>query len=105
MISGVGITDILIISTLMFFIGVYGFITRRNLITVLIAIELMLNAVAINFVIINKYLYPELIHGQVFSIFIIAVAAAEVAIAIAIIIDYYRMNNTVDVQESETLKY
>lgn len=105
MIPGIGITHVLIVSTLMFFIGVYGFVTRRNLITILIAIELILNSVAINFIIINKYLYPEQLHGQIFSMFIIAVAAAEVAIAIAIVIDFYRINQSVDVEKGDMMKY
>jgi len=105
MIEGIGITDFFIISTLMFFIGVYGFVTRKNLITILISIELILNAVAINFVIVNKYLYPEGLHGQIFSMFIIAVAAAEVAIAIAIVIDFYRINRSVNVDDGEMMKY
>jgi NADH-quinone oxidoreductase subunit K len=89
----------------MFFIGVYGFVTRKNLITILIAIELILNSVAINFIIINKYLYPEQLHGQIFSMFIIAVAAAEVAIAVAIVIDFYKINQTVDADEGDMMKY
>ncbi len=105
MIPGVGITHFLIVSTLMFFIGIYGFLTRKNLITILIAIELILNSVAINFIVINKYLFPEKINGQIFSIFIIAVAAAEVAIAIAIVIDFYRINKSIDVEKGETMKY
>jgi len=105
MIQGIGVTDFFIISTLMFFIGVYGFITRKNLITILIAIELILNAVAINFVIINKYLYPDGLHGQIFSIFIVAVAAAEVAIAIAIVIDFYRNNRSINPDKGEMMKY
>lgn len=105
MIPGVGITHVLIVSTLMFFIGIYGFLTRKNLITILIAIELILNSVAINFIVINKYLFPEKINGQIFSIFIIAVAAAEVAIAIAIVIDFYRINKSIDVEHGETMKY
>ena len=103
--TGISLTDILIVSTLMFFIGIYGFITRRNLITILISIELILNAVVINFIAINKYLYPENLHGQMFGIFIIAIAAAEVAIAIAMVIDYYRINNNIDVEEADTMKY
>ena len=105
MIEGIGITHFLIVSTLMFFIGVYGFVTRKNLITILIAIELILNSVAINFIIINKYLYPEQLHGQIFSMFIIAVAAAEVAIAVAIVIDFYRINQTIDVDTGDMMKY
>ena len=105
MIPGVGITHVLIVSTLMFFIGIYGFLTRKNLITILIAIELILNSVAINFIVINKYLFPGKINGQIFSIFIIAVAAAEVAIAIAVVIDFYRINKSIDVEKGETMKY
>ncbi len=105
MIPGIGITQILIVSTLMFFIGIYGFLTRKNLITILIAIELILNAVAINFIVLNKYLFPEKINGQIFSIFIIAVAAAEVAIAIAVVIDFYRINKSIDVEKGEMMKY
>ncbi len=105
MVPGVGITHFLIVSTLMFFIGIYGFLTRKNLITILIAIELILNSVAINFIVINKYLFPEKINGQIFSIFIIAVAAAEVAIAIAIVIDFYRINKSIDVEKGEMMKY
>lgn len=105
MIPGVGITQVLIVSTLMFFIGIYGFLTRKNLITILIAIELILNSVAINFIVINKYMFPEKINGQIFSLFIIAVAAAEVAIAIAIVIDFYRINKSIDVEKGEMMKY
>ena len=105
MIPGVGITHVLIVSTLMFFIGIYGFLTRKNLITILIAIELILNSVAINFIVINKYMFPEKINGQIFSLFIIAVAAAEVAIAIAIVIDFYRINKSIDVEKGEMMKY
>lgn len=105
MLAGIGLTDILIVSTLMFFIGVYGFITRKNLITVLISIELILNAVAINFIAINKFLYPENLHGQMFGIFIIGVAAAEVAIAIAMVIDFYRIRQNIDVDDAELMKH
>lgn len=103
--NGIGLTEVLIVSTLMFFIGIYGFITRKNLITILISIELILNSVAINFIAINKFLYPENLHGQMFGIFIIGVAAAEVAIAIAMVIDFYRLKQTIDVDEAEIMKH
>ncbi len=80
MIEGIPLNHILIFSTLLFFIGVYGFLTRRNLITILISTELMLNAVNINFVVFNRYLYPDRLEGQFFSLFIIAIAAAEAAV-------------------------
>jgi NADH-quinone oxidoreductase subunit K len=105
MLNGIGLTEILIVSTLMFFIGIYGFITRKNLITILISIELILNSVAINFIAINKFLYPENLHGQMFGIFIIGVAAAEVAIAIAMVIDFYRLKQTIDVDDAEIMKH
>lgn len=88
----------------MFFVGVYGFITRKNLITMLMAIELILNSVNINFVVFNRYLYPDKLNGHFFSLFIIAVAAAEAAVAIAIIINIYRRFNTIDVENVNQLK-
>lgn len=103
--EGIGLTQILIVSTLMFFIGIYGFITRKNLITILISIELILNSVVINFIAINKFLYPENLHGQMFGIFIIGVAAAEVAIAIAMVIDFYRLKQNIDADDAEMMKY
>ena len=87
MIEGISIYYILTMSTIMFFIGAYGFLTRKNLITMLMSIELILNAVNINFVAFNKYLYPENMQGHFFSMFIIGIAAAEAAVAIAIIIN------------------
>jgi len=105
MISGISIYQILTLTTIVFFIGVYGFITRKNLIAVLISIELILNASAINFVIFNTYLYPNKLQGVYFSIFIIAIAAAESALAVSIIVSIYRMLASVDVKDTETLKY
>lgn len=105
MIPGVSITEILTVTSILFFIGVYGFITRTNLISILISVELILNASVINFVVINKYLYPDVLQGVVYSIFIIAVAAAETALAVAIIFNLYKQVSSVDVREAETMKY
>lgn len=105
MITGISIYEILTLTTIIFFIGGYGFLTRKNLISVLISLELILNAAAVNFVVINKYLYPELLQGVFFSIFIIAVAAAETALAVAIIINLYRLINSVEVKDTEVMKY
>ena len=99
------LSHILFVSTALFFIGMYGLFTRRNLITMLMAVELMLNSVNINFVVFNKYLYPENLDGIFFTIFIITIAAAEAAVAIAIIIHLYRNHKSIDVEESENLKY
>jgi len=105
MIENVSIYELLTLTTILFFIGLYGFLTRKNLITMLMAIELLLNTSVINFVVINKYLYPDVLQGVYFSIFIIAVAAAETALAISIIINLYRLRTSVDITETETMKY
>lgn len=105
MIENISIYELLTLSTILFFIGLYGFLTRKNLITMLMAIELLLNTSVINFVVINKYLYPDVLQGVYFSIFIIAVAAAETALAISIIINLYRLKTSVDLSETETMKY
>ncbi len=105
MIAGISIYEILTLTSILFFIGVYGFITRKNLISILISLELILNASAVNFVIINKYLFPENLQGVFFSIFIIAVAAAETALAVAIIINLYRQISSVEVEDTEIMKY
>jgi len=101
MINGISIYEILTLTTILFFIGVYGFFTRKNL----MSIELILNASAINFVIINKYMFPENLQGAIFSVFIIAVAAAETALAVAIIINLYKMVASVEVKDTELMKY
>ncbi len=98
------VTHIILFSTALFFIGMYGFLSRKNLITMLMAIELMLNSVNINFVAFNKYLYPDNLEGIFFTIFIITIAAAEAAVAIAIIINLYRGFKTIDVDAASELK-
>ncbi len=105
MIEGISIYYILTMSTIMFFIGAYGFLTRKNLITMLMSIELVLIAVNINFVAFNKYLYPENMQGHFFSMFIIGRAAAEAAVAIAIIINIYRNIQNIDVENIDQMKY
>ncbi|MGI9546383.1 MAG: NADH-quinone oxidoreductase subunit NuoK [Flavobacteriaceae bacterium] len=105
MIPGVSIYELLTVSSIIFFVGVYGFVTRKNLISILISVELILNAAVINFVVINKYLYPDILEGAVFAIFIIAVAAAETALAVAIVINLYRQISSVEVEEIETMKH
>ncbi|MFI5219826.1 MAG: NADH-quinone oxidoreductase subunit NuoK [Bacteroidia bacterium] len=99
------LSHILFVSTALFFIGVYGFFTRRNMITMLMAIELILNSVNINFVAFNKYLYPDKLDGIFFTIFIITIAAAEAAIAIAIIINLYRSHKSIDVENADELRF
>ncbi|MCE9540470.1 MAG: NADH-quinone oxidoreductase subunit NuoK [Bacteroidetes bacterium] len=99
------LTHILFVSTALFFIGVYGFFTRRNMITMLMAVELILNSVNINFVAFNKYLYADKLDGLFFTLFIIAIAAAEAAVAIAIIINLYRNYKSIDINDADTMKF
>ncbi len=89
----------------MFCCGVYGFITRRNMIAILISLELMLNAVDINFVVFNRFLYPEAMEGMFFTLFAIAIAAAETALAIAIIINLFRVAKNIDVEDVNDMKF
>ena len=100
-----GLFQILFISAALFFIGVYGFFTRRNLITMLMSVELILNSVNLNFIAFNKYLWPNKMDGLFFALFIVAIAAAEAAVAIAIIINLYRSHKSIDVENAEELKY
>lgn len=95
----------LIPSLIMFCCGVYGFITRRNMIAMLISLELMLNAVDVNFVVFNRFLFPEQMEGMFFTLFAIAIAAAETAIAIAIIINIFRSTRNVDVRGLNEMKF
>lgn len=99
------LSQILFVSTFLFFIGMYGLFTRRNIITMLMSIELMLNSVNINFVAFNKYLFPDNLDGIFFTLFIITIAAAEAAVAIAIIINLYRNQNSIDVDDATEMKY
>ncbi|MDR1652677.1 MAG: NADH-quinone oxidoreductase subunit NuoK [Prevotellaceae bacterium] len=93
------------VGLVMFFAGVYGFLTRKNLLMMLIAIELMLNGADLNFAVFNRYLYPQQHEGMFFTIFAIAVAACETAVAIAIIINIYRNLNNIDVEKIDEMKY
>lgn len=95
----------LVPSVIMFACGVYGFITRKNMIAMLISIELILNSSDLNFVIFNRYLFPGSMEGMVFTLFAIAIAAAETAVAIAIIINIYRKLGSTDVSEANKMKF
>lgn len=103
--AGIPLSYFLILAAIMFFIGIYGFLTRRNLITILMSVELILNSVNINFVAFNRYLYPHKLEGFFFTLFIIAVAASEAAVAIAIIINIYRRFTTINVEDVDTMEY
>jgi NADH-quinone oxidoreductase subunit K len=95
----------LILAAAMFCVGLYGVLARRNAIAILLGIELMLNAVNINVVAFWRYLNPENIAGQAFALIVFAVAAAEVAVGLALIIALYRRRNTIVAEEIDLLKW
>ena len=93
-----------VLSALLFFIGVFGFISRRNLIAMLISVELILNSVDINFAAFNRIPYPGMLDGFFFTLFSIGMSAAETAVAIAIIINVYRKFNSDSVDSIKELR-
>ena len=93
-----------VLSAILFFIGVFGFVTRRNLIAMLVSVELILNAVDINFAAFNRLLFPEGNGGFFFTLFSIGVSAAESAVAIAIILNVYRLFKSDSVEAIDNLK-
>ncbi len=95
----------LLLAAALFCIGIYGLITSRNAVRVLMSIELMLNAVNINLIAFSNYLDPQEIKGQVFSVFVLTVAAAEAAVGLAIVLSIYRNRETVDMEQFNLLKW
>ncbi|MBU2536428.1 MAG: NADH-quinone oxidoreductase subunit NuoK [Chloroflexi bacterium] len=100
-----GLQHYLILSAILFSIGLYGVLAKRNAVIVLMCIELMLNAVNITLVAFSRYVVPALLTGQVFAIFVIVVAAAEVAVGLAIIFAIYRGLEDIDVSKIDLLKW
>ena len=95
----------LVPSLVMFGCGVYGFLTRKNMIAIMISLELRLNSVDINFVVFNRYLFPGQLDGMFFTLFAIGIAAAETALALAIIINVFRVARKVDINQLTKLKF
>jgi NADH:ubiquinone oxidoreductase subunit K len=95
----------LFVSAIIFSLGVYGVLARRNAVQILMSVELMLNAVAVNFVAFGVYTDPELFRGVIFGIFVIIIAAAEVGLALGIILRLFRNRATANVDEVATLKW
>jgi NADH-quinone oxidoreductase subunit K len=101
----IGLQPYMIVAALLFSIGLGVVVVRRNAIAVLCGVELILNGASLNFVALNRYSAPGgRLDGQMFSIFIIILAAAEAAIALAILLNIYQMTNTVEIDEADTLK-
>ncbi len=95
----------LFVSAILFSLGVYGVLARRNAVLILMSVELMLNAVALNFVAFSSYTDTELFRGLIFATFVIIVAAAEVGLALGIIISVFRSRATANVDEVDELKW
>mgnify|MGYP000981058699 FL=1 len=95
----------LLTASFLFCIGVWGLINSRNAVRVLMSIELMLNAVNINLMSFSSYIDGSIIRGQVFSIFVITVAAAEAAVGLAILLSLYRNRVTIDMESFNLLKW
>ena len=95
----------LVPSVIMFAAGVYGFCTRKNMIALLISLELMLNSADLNFVVFNRFLFPGSMEGMVFTLFAIAIAAAGTATAISIIINIYREVGNTDINSVKQMRF
>ena len=101
----VGLEHYLILSALLFSIGLYGVLAKRNAVVILMCIEIMLNAVNIALIAFSRYIVPIALTGQIFAIFVIAVAAAEAAVGIAIIMAIYRNRDSIDVDKYDLMKW
>ncbi|HNX28674.1 MAG TPA: NADH-quinone oxidoreductase subunit NuoK [Syntrophomonadaceae bacterium] len=101
----IGLPHYILLGAVLFSIGVFGVLTRRNAVAVLMSIELMLNAVNINFVAANKFIAVDAVVGQMFSVFVIVVAACEIAVGLALIISINRQRKSVDLNDFNLLKW
>jgi NADH:ubiquinone oxidoreductase subunit K len=101
----VGLEHYLILSAILFSIGLYGVLSKRNAVVILMCIEIMLNAVNLTLISFSLYVVPTMLTGQIFAIFVMAVAAAEVAVGIAIIITIYRNRDSINVDKFDLTKW
>jgi NAD(P)H-quinone oxidoreductase subunit 4L len=101
----VGLTHYLVLSAILFAIGLYGALAKRNAIVILMCIEIMLTAVNITLVAFSRYVTPQALTGQVFAIFILVVAAAEVAVGVAIIMNIYRRKKNIEADKIDLMKW
>jgi len=104
----VGLSTYLLVGAMLFSLGLYGVFAKRNIIAILMSIELMLNAVNINFVAFNRFIWNQKVHiltGHVAALFVIVVAAAEVAVGLALVITIYRNRQSTNVDEFNWLKW
>jgi NADH:ubiquinone oxidoreductase subunit K len=101
----VGLMHYLILSAVLFAIGLYGVLAKRNAVVILMCIEIMLNAVNIALIAFSRYVVPVQLTGQIFALFVMVVAAAEAAVGIAIIMAIYRSHQSVDVDKLDLMKW
>lgn len=94
----------LAVSTALFALGLFGLLTRRNIVAILISIELILNSASLNFVAFNRFCFTDKAAGQVFSVFIIALAAAEVCIGLSLILLLYRTKRSINIDDAKEMK-
>jgi NADH:ubiquinone oxidoreductase subunit K len=99
------INNFLILGAVLFSLGMYGVLARRSAVLILMSVELMLQAVSINFIAFAVYLHPEQFSGLIFTVFVITIAAAEVGLALAIILRLYRNRQTANVDEADAMKW
>lgn len=95
----------LILAAALFCIGIFGLVTSRNAIRVLMSVELLLNSVNLNLMAFSNFLDPQDIRGQVFAVFVISIAAAEAAVGLAIVLAIYRNRDTIDMEQFNLLKW
>ncbi len=100
----INLKETLIFASLLFCIGIYGALTRRNTIGILISIELIFNSCCLNFVVFTRYYNPELLIGDAFVLFVISVAACEVAIGLALLLSIYRSNKNISSDQINIMK-
>ena len=101
----IALENYLVLSGILFSLGVYGVLSRRNAVLVLMSVELMLNAVSINFIAFSAYLDVTQITGVIFAIFVVAVAAAEIGLALAIVLRIFRNRSSINIDEAAELKW
>lgn len=101
----VGLTHFLVVSSLLFCLGLYAMLSRRNAVAILMGIELMLNAANINLIAFNKYVAPAALNGQVFALVVITLAACEAGVGLALVMATYRNLETIHVDEINVMKW
>ena len=103
--ASIPLSNFIVLSSILFSIGVYGVLARRNAVLILMSVELMLNAVSVNMVAFAVYTAPTFFVGIIFAVFVITIAAAEVGLALAIVLRVFRNRGTANVDEIDTLKW